>query len=168
MRGLHRVLNMPQNALIVAQYVWLCLNNAEYHWICRHIPEKIENWICQNSDAVQSIRSLYQLQSRAVIVTKTYLEHCQTTFKMDRFTKKIACVQVGNQKFFRATKKKKRKQKNWGWNYLIRQIFRRQKEAPQETIFEFFILDTLKTYTCYFFKLTCYNLKAIWLPIVYS
>ena len=112
MRGLHRVLNMPQNALIVAQYVWLCLNNAEYHWICRHIPEKIENWICQNSDAVQSIRSLYQLQSRAVIMTKTYLEHCQTTFKMDRFTKKIACVQVGNQKFFRATKKKKKTKKS--------------------------------------------------------
>ena len=36
-------LNMPR---------WICLNNAEYDWIFRHIPEKPECWICQNSECV--------------------------------------------------------------------------------------------------------------------
>ena len=40
MRGLHRVLNMPEYALIMSQYVWICLDNAEYDWILLHIHEK--------------------------------------------------------------------------------------------------------------------------------
>ena len=40
MRGLHSVLNMPEFALLMSQYAWICLNNSEYDWICRYIPEK--------------------------------------------------------------------------------------------------------------------------------
>ena len=48
-------LNNPEYALIMCQYAWnasICLNSAEYNWICRHIPEKTECWICQNSECV--------------------------------------------------------------------------------------------------------------------
>ena len=37
-------------ALIMFQYAWLYLKNAEYEWIYWHIPEKAECWICQNSE----------------------------------------------------------------------------------------------------------------------
>ena len=47
MRGLHRMLNMSKYVLIMSQYAWICLNNAEYDWICRYIPQK-QCWICQN------------------------------------------------------------------------------------------------------------------------
>ena len=39
---LHRVLDMPKKPayiLILCQYAWIWLNNAEYDWICLHIPE---------------------------------------------------------------------------------------------------------------------------------
>ena len=28
--SIHRVLNMPEHALIISQYMWICLSNAEY------------------------------------------------------------------------------------------------------------------------------------------
>ena len=33
-------LNKPEHALIISQYMWICLSNAEYDWLFRHIPEK--------------------------------------------------------------------------------------------------------------------------------
>ena len=42
-------LNTPENALIMSQYGWICFNNADCNWICRHISEKTECWICQSS-----------------------------------------------------------------------------------------------------------------------
>ena len=30
MHGLHRVLEMPEYALLMSQYEWICLDNAEY------------------------------------------------------------------------------------------------------------------------------------------
>ena len=30
MRGLHRVLSLPEYALIMYRYAWICLNNAEH------------------------------------------------------------------------------------------------------------------------------------------
>ena len=41
---------ISHNALTIPQYVWICLNNAEYDSICRHILEKTEYWTCQNSE----------------------------------------------------------------------------------------------------------------------
>ena len=35
-----RSLSKPEYALIMSRYAWICLNNAEYDWICRHTPEK--------------------------------------------------------------------------------------------------------------------------------
>ena len=52
MRLLYRVMNMPKLSLIMSQYAWICVNNAEYDWICHHIPEKPERWICRNFDCV--------------------------------------------------------------------------------------------------------------------
>ena len=33
-------LNKPEYALIMSENAWICLNNAEYDWICWDIPEK--------------------------------------------------------------------------------------------------------------------------------
>ena len=66
-------LSNPENARIMSQYLRICLSEAEYDWICQHIPEKTECWICQNvSDALHS----------------TYSEHCQT-FKIERSAQRI-------------------------------------------------------------------------------
>ena len=48
---LHMVLNMfkSEYALVISQYMWIFLNNAEYDWIYGHIPEKNMNGIYQNS-----------------------------------------------------------------------------------------------------------------------
>ena len=63
-----------------------CLNNAYYHWICRHILEKTECCRILNvSDAVHSIR--YCLSYCTFIETETYSEHCQT-FKMEHSAKR--------------------------------------------------------------------------------
>ena len=45
-------LNESGYALMTSQYAWIYFNNAEYDWICQHIPEWIESWICQNSEWV--------------------------------------------------------------------------------------------------------------------
>ena len=49
--GCRICLNKPEYTLM-PQHVWICLNNAEYKWICRHIPERNrvlnmpEFWMC--------------------------------------------------------------------------------------------------------------------------
>ena len=62
-RGLHSVLNMPEYALIISQYAWICLNNAE--WVNMPAP----TWKKQSAeyarvlnvfDTAHSIRSLYK------------------------------------------------------------------------------------------------------------
>ena len=76
-------LNKPEYALIMSQYAQICLNNAEYDWICHNILEKTECGVCQNaSDAVHSIQITEQLSRQ------TYSEHCQI-FKMELFAKII-------------------------------------------------------------------------------
>ena len=61
-------LNKPEYALIMSQYAWIYLNNAEYDWICQHIPEKKKQSaeyakILNKSDPLHSIRSLHELLS---------------------------------------------------------------------------------------------------------
>ena len=56
-------LNKLDYALIVPQHVSVCLSNAEYDWICRHITEKNKELNINVSDGVHSIRSLYKLLS---------------------------------------------------------------------------------------------------------
>ena len=63
--GCWTCLNKPELNKIMSHYVWICLNNAEYDWICWHIPGKtvlnmLEFWL---SNVVHSIRSLYKLLS---------------------------------------------------------------------------------------------------------
>ena len=43
-------LNKPKYTLIMSQYGWICLNNTENDWICQHLLEKTECWICQDSE----------------------------------------------------------------------------------------------------------------------
>ena len=33
-------LNRPEYAVVMSQYAWICPNNAEYDWVCRHIRQK--------------------------------------------------------------------------------------------------------------------------------
>ena len=49
-------LNRSGYTLIMSQYVWICLNNAEYDLIYQHIPEKTEYRICQNPECVCCFR----------------------------------------------------------------------------------------------------------------
>ena len=42
-------LNKPEYVILMSQYALICRNNAEYDWICWHIPEKTECWKWQNS-----------------------------------------------------------------------------------------------------------------------
>ena len=39
-QGAEICLNKPKYALIMSQYVLICINNAEYDRTCRDIPEK--------------------------------------------------------------------------------------------------------------------------------
>ena len=73
-------LNKPKYALIMSQYAWICLNNVEHNWICRHITAKTESWISQNFECVWC--------STYYKVTVHCTEHCQT-FKMEHFAKRI-------------------------------------------------------------------------------
>ena len=66
--------------LPMPQYVWVCLNNAEYSWISFKMIK------LRMSDMVHNIRLLYKLMS--FIKTKANLEHCQI-FKMEHFAKGI-------------------------------------------------------------------------------
>ena len=60
-------LNKPEYALIMSQYTWVSLSNAEYDLKFRHIPEKKQSaeyaTILNVSDAVHSIRALHKLLS---------------------------------------------------------------------------------------------------------
>ena len=80
-------MNKPEHALIVLQCVLICLNKAEYAWICLYIPEYSSEdvRILNVPGAVHSIRSLYKSLSS---YHKTYSEHC-VTFKMEHFAKRI-------------------------------------------------------------------------------
>ena len=47
---------MPEYALIMSQYVHICLNNTEYDWIYQNITEK-KSAECQNSECVYAVQS---------------------------------------------------------------------------------------------------------------
>ena len=70
-------LNTSEYTLIMSQHMWICLNNTEYDWICQHIPDRTDCWICRNSELITEQLS-----------THTYSDHCQT-FKIERFAKRI-------------------------------------------------------------------------------
>ena len=91
-------LNKPDYALIISHYEWICLNNAEYDWICWYMPEKTRVlnmpelfWMC----LMQYIAEGHCTNYWAVTQTETYSGHCQT-FKMERSAKKIMPVQPKN------------------------------------------------------------------------
>ena len=90
MRELHRVLNIPEYVLLMSQYAWICVNDAEYDLIRRHIPEKTrvqnapEFWMC----VMQKITRDHSTNYWAVIETEVYWEHC-VTFEMKYFVKRI-------------------------------------------------------------------------------
>ena len=46
MPGLQKVLNMPEYAWIIPEYIWLRLHMPEYIWICLKISKY--TWICLN------------------------------------------------------------------------------------------------------------------------
>ena len=120
-------LNKLEYALIISQYAWIYLSNTKYDWICWHIPEKTQWWICPNvSDTVNSIRWLYKLLSRYYWGKDVF-----------RTLSKISdvWVQIRNQKFWRVVelghfdkhfvekhkKKKPRKETFWkvfSWIFL--------------------------------------------------
>ena len=56
MRGSQRVLNMPnKHEYALPEYAFnfsICVNMSEFDWICQHILEKPECYICQNSECV--------------------------------------------------------------------------------------------------------------------
>ena len=85
-----RVTQGAQYAWIMSQYEWICHNNAEYGWICRHMPEKTEFWIFQLfwMCLMQYIALDHCTTYCAVTETEKYSEHCQK-FKIERFTKRI-------------------------------------------------------------------------------
>ena len=62
-------LNKPEYAIIMPQYPWSCLNNAEYAWICninlnKHSSEYMK--ILNRFDAVLSIKSLSSYWDRGI------------------------------------------------------------------------------------------------------
>ena len=79
----------PEYAL-TSKYPLMCLNNAEYDWICRHTPDKTECWICQNySECVLcSAYHKFTLQFTEQLPRQMYWEHFQLS-KMLRFAKRI-------------------------------------------------------------------------------
>ena len=88
-KGCWICLNKPEYLLIMSQYEWIYLNNAEYDWICRLTPEKTECWICQNySECVWCTAEHKVTEFTEQLPRQTYSEHCQT-FKIKRFSKRI-------------------------------------------------------------------------------
>ena len=84
---------MPEYALIMSQYVHICLNNTEYDWIYQNITEK-KSAECQNSECVYAVQSeLYKLLS-------SYRDRCiQNTVKHLRWSvlQKEQCLSEGAQ-----------------------------------------------------------------------
>ena len=87
----------------MSKYVWICLNNTKYDWICHYIPEKNSAEcarILNVSDAVHNIRWLYRLQcsyqDRDLFRTLTSIQDVAVCKKNN------AWVQLHNQNWFRA------------------------------------------------------------------
>ena len=71
----------------MSQYAWICLNNAEYDWICRHIPEKKQNAEhARTMNVSDAVAQDHYTNYWAVTETETRSEHSQT-FKMECFAK---------------------------------------------------------------------------------
>ena len=79
-------LNKPKYVLIMFQYAWICLNNVEHDWICRHVTEKTECWI--SLSVWCSTYYEVTVQITEPLSRQAYSEHCQT-FKMEPFAKRI-------------------------------------------------------------------------------
>ena len=129
-------LNRPEYALIMSQYVWICHNNAEYDWICWHTPEKtVLNmpelfWMCLMQYIALDHCTIYW----AVTETEKNSEHGQK-FKIERFAKRIMPEYNCTTKNFSG---QDGESGNCGTGHL-------QKEAPQGSILELFLLDILNT-----------------------
>ena len=114
---------------------WICLNMIEYVGIYLKKQSDEYTRITLNvSDAVHSIRSLYNLLS-------IDQQHCQT-FKMERFTKRIMPECSYASRIFSG--QERRRLWNLGTSINISSKTQ-EKEAPQGNILEFFFLGPLKT-----------------------
>ena len=65
-------LNKPEYALIMPQYAWICLNNAEF--VCIYLNKQSSKYT-----RIQNVSD--------ADIKQTYSEHCQT-FRMERFAKR--------------------------------------------------------------------------------
>ena len=93
-------LDKPEYALIMCQFLWVCFNNAEYDWICWHIPEKTGYWICQNSECIWC--SKHHKVTAHITERLSRQWRIQYTVKHLRCKKNNAWVQVCNQTTFGA------------------------------------------------------------------
>ena len=145
MRLLYRVMNMPKLSLIMSQYAWICVNNAEYDWICHHIPEKPERWICRNSDCVwcsQIYRCSRNVSEHKATVQIT--EQLSRQRRIQNNVKHLIWRVLQKEKSLIAGAQPETLQGKGGeevcWNYTLRKNLPKtqEKKAPQEKNWIFF------------------------------
>ena len=86
-------LNKPEYALIIPQYVWIYLNNAEHEYDYIYLNKQSAEFarILNMSDAVHNIRSLNKLghfNNQGNILEFFLLDTLKTTFWMEIITQK--------------------------------------------------------------------------------